>query len=418
MIRRAKLYARIAQNGTYSRTAVAFDKNGRAIEVKPKSGRVTTYQVRVAGKFFDAGENFQMAITRLRQEQARLSGGVDRSEADKVVVPAVEGAAAPAGKTRLADAAKDFINELRTLDRKKYSISMYENTLRDFQSACSTEFVEDITRKDVLAFVGWMRENLQVRVPGSENRTYRNKLGFFGTFLGRYGVQLTKEGKAQGASDPGLLYRSDIPKVVKKKPRKYDQSTIDTLLGKADVDERDYLEFLLWSGFRDEEVQYLLFSDFIFRASTVMVQAKPQFGWKPKDYEEREITLPSPVMKRIKDRMARARKYSNEFRKASEADLVFPNGEGRPDSHLIYRLHAVAKKAGLNLMGKRAGHMFRKTAGSRVAKKEGLPAAMEYLGHSDIKTTALYLAADTSSQTKKRQSADDMYRHHQNGGND
>ena len=35
--------------------------------------------------------------------------------------------------------------------------------------------------------------------------------------------------------------------------------------------------------------------------------------------------------------------------------------------------------------------MFRKTAGSRVAKKLGLPAAMEFLGHSDIETTALLL---------------------------
>jgi integrase len=209
-----------------------------------------------------------------------------------------------------------------------------------------------------------------------------------------------------------------MPKVVKKKPKKYDQPTIDTLLDKADAEEKDYLEFLLWSGFRDEEVQYLQFSDLNFRNSTVMVQAKPQFGWKPKDYEEREITLPTAVMKRMKERMARGRQYSNGLRKAEDNDLVFPNGTGRPDSHLIYRLHTVAEKAGLNLVGKRAGHMFRKTAGSRVAKQEGLPAAMEFLGHSNIETTALYLAADTSGQTKKRQSADEMYDHHQQRAND
>jgi integrase len=184
------------------------------------------------------------------------------------------------------------------------------------------------------------------------------------------------------------------------------------------VDEKDYLEFLLWSGFRDEEVQYLRFSDINFRNSTAIVQAKPQFGWKPKDYEEREITLPTPVMKCLKDRMGRGRQYSNGFRKAADSDLAFPNSTGRPDSHLIYRLHAVAEKAGLNLVGKRAGHMFRKTAGSRVAKQEGLPAAMEFLGYSNIQTTALCLAADTSGQTKKRQSADEMYQHHQQRADD
>ena len=53
--------------------------------------------------------------------------------------------------------------------------------------------------------------------------------------------------------------------------------------------------------------------------------------------------------------------------------------------------------------------MFRKTAGSRVAKAQGLPAAMEFLGHSDLKTTALYLAADTSDQQQERKIVEKMY---------
>src|SRR5262249_54096907 len=154
------------------------------------------------------------------------------------------------GRIRLSDAAAEFVNELRTLDRKKYSVEMYDNALRDFQKSCRKEFVDEIGRKDILAFIGWMRENLRVRVPGSEDRTYKNKLGYLGTFLARYGTQLKKKGNGQAASDPGLLYRSDIPKVVKKKPKKYDQSDIDTLLKHADIDQKDYLLFLLWSGFR------------------------------------------------------------------------------------------------------------------------------------------------------------------------
>jgi integrase len=409
MIRRAKLYARIAEDGQYSRVAVAYDRNGKPMEPKPRSGHVTTYQIRVAGKFIDAeaGNSFTMAVTRLRQEQGRLSEGVTRTEAVQVVPVRVEGAVS--GRTRVADAVTEFVSELRTLDRKKYSVAMYDNALRDFQSSCRKEFVDQIDRKDILSFIGWMRDNLQVRVQGSENRTYKNKLGYLGTFLARHGIQLKKKGNGQSASDPGLLYRSDIPKIVKKKPKKYDQVDIDVLMKHSDTDQKDYLLFLLWSGFRDEEVQYLQYNDFNFRNSTVMVQAKPHYGWKPKDYEEREITLPSEVSKRVKERMSRRQQYRGSYRKPSETDLVFPNGEGNPDSHLIYRLHAVAKKAGLNLKGKRAGHMFRKTAGSRVAKKLGLPAAMEFLGHSDIETTALYLAADKSDLTKKRQVVDQMF---------
>lgn len=232
----------------------------------------------------------------------------------------------------------------------------------------------------------------------------KNKLTYLGTLLTRHGIALVKKSVAD---DKGLLHRSDLPKPMKKKPRKYEQSEIDLLMTHADVDEKDYLMFLLWSGFK--EVQYLQYSDFHFRNSTVMVQAKLQFGWKPKDNEEREITLPSDVSKMIKERMTRARQYPNNHRKPTESDLVFPNGNGSPDSHLIYRLHSVAEKAGMNLKGQRAGHMFRKTAGSRVAKKLGLPAAMEFLGHSDIGTTALYLAADRSDSAKKRAVVDQMF---------
>jgi integrase len=409
MIRRAKLYARIAEDGQYFRVAVAFDRNGRPLEPKPRSGHVTTYQIRVAGKFIDAdaGDSFTMAVTRLRQEQARLADGMSRVEAVNVVLPVVKNEAP--GRVRVSEAVVEFVSELRTLDRKKYSVAMYENTLRDFQSSYRKEFIDQIDRKDILSFVSWMRDNLQVRVQGSENRTYKNKLGYLRTFLSRHGIQLNKKGNGQSVSDPGLLYRSDIPKAVKKKPKKYDQVEIDALMKHADADQKDYLLFLLWSGFRDEEVQYLQYNDFHFRNSTVMVQVKPQFGWKPKDYEEREITLPTEVSKRLKDRMSRPQQYRDGIRKPADNDIVFPNGEGNPDSHLIYRLHAVAKKAGLNLKGKRAGHMFRKTAGSRVAKKLGLPAAMDFLGHSKIETTALYLAADRSDLTKKRQLVDQMF---------
>jgi integrase len=417
MIRRAKLYARIAEDGRYSRVAVAYDRNGKPIEPKPpKTGHITTYQLRVAGKFIDAGDNFTMAVTRFRQEQARLAEGVARSEAVEITPIVVEHQAT--GRTRIADAAVDFVNELRTLGRNKYTIAMYDNAVRDFRKSCRKEFVNEIDRKDILNFISWMRDHLKVRVKGSENRTYKNKLGYLSTFLSRNSIQLKKGSNRQSTSDPSLLFRSDVPKIVKKKPKKYDQAEIDVLMKHADTDQKDYLMFLLWSGFRDEEVQYLQYSDFHFRNSTVTVHAKPQFGWKPKDYEEREITLPSEVSKRVKDRISRPQQYRNGLRKSDEDDLVFPNGEGNPDSHLIYRLHAVAKKAGLNLKGQRAGHMFRKTAGSRVAKKEGLPAAMEFLGHSDIKTTAFYLAADNSESGKKRKAADEMYEHHQQGSND
>jgi integrase len=380
---------------------VEFDRNGRPVAVK---GDVTNYYIRIAGKFIDAGADLAYAVSRMQTEQARLADGVPRQEVFQSASHPVVRDKVP-GRVRLSDAVAEYKAELRTLDKSKATKMVYVNAIDSFAKSCRKEFLDELDRKDILTYIDWMRENLPVRVPGAQSQTLRNRLTYLGTFLGKHGVQLKKSGQRQAKTDPGLLFRTDIPKNMKKKPKKYEQSTIETLLTNADEDQKDYLEFLLWSGFRDEEVQFLQYSDFHFRNSTVMVQAKPHFGWKPKDQEEREITLPTAVTKRIKARMDR--------RKATNSDLLFPNQYGRPDNHLIYRLHAVAKKAGLNLRGKRAGHMFRKTAGSRVAKLEGLPAAMEYLGHSNIATTALYLAADTSSLKKKLKSVDEIYEKHQ-----
>jgi integrase len=396
MIRRVTLYARLREpDNRYPRIPVKFDKSGRPIPVK---GDVTGYFLRIAGKFHDAGSDLGQAVEQMRMRRERLADGVRREDVDKVAAFAAPEAG---GRVRLSDAIDRYKSELKTPEKAKDTITLYTNALKGFAASCKKVFIDEIDRADILSYLDWMKKNLKVRVTGSQNRTLRNRLNYLGIFLGHSGIQLKKVGRLQRPTDPGLLFRADVPKITKKKPKKHDQPRLDLLMGNADEDERDYLEILLWSGFRDEEIEVLLFSDFNFRTSTVMVRDKPQFDFHPKDWEERENTLPTAVMQRIKGRMARM--------KAGEDDLVFPNKSGRRSSKLIGMLHAVAKKAGLNLKGQRAGHMFRKTAGSRVARREGLPAAMEFLGHSTIETTALYLAADTSDQKKKRQSADEMY---------
>ncbi len=395
MIHRVKLYARLGKDENFRRVPVHFHKNGRAIE----PDGVTGYLVRKGGKFEHVGADLESAVTRLRQEEAFLSGDV---------VPVQS--STPGQRVRIVDAIAEYKQEIRTLDKSKATVLMYSNALDGFVLSCRKTFIDEIERKDILAYVQWMRDNLQERVKGGQNQTLRNRLTYLGVFLGKQGVKLAKERNKNGVSDPGLLFYDDRPKVIKKKPKKYDQTTIDQLIKVADADQKDYLMFLLWSGFRDEEVQFLQYSDFNWKNNTVTVHTKPLFGWRPKDAEERSVVIPGEISKMMKRRMERPQQYADGYRKPGNEDLVFPNGDGRPDSHLIYRLHAVAKKAGLNLKGQRAGHMFRKTAGSRVAKKLGLRAAMDFLGHSDVETTALYLAADDLGSKKSRDAFEEMFK--------
>jgi integrase len=395
MVRRIKLYARLNDNGKFSRVPVAFHKNGRAIE---PVGHVTGYLMRKAGKFEHIGRDLDAAVTRLRQEEALLSGDV---------VPVI--ASSVGQRIRLFDAANDYKAEIKVLDKARGTVRNYTNAVNDFVKSCKKIYLDEIDRKDILAHMQWLRENLEARVPGSQGSTLRNRITYLGIFFNKQGIKLVKE-KGTNGNAPGILFPDDRPKTMKKRPKKYDQSTIDQLLKAADVDQKDYLMFLLWSGFRDEETQYLQYTDTNWKNGTVTVHAKPHFGWKPKDSEERTITLPSEVMKIFKGRMERPQQYANGYRKPVADDIVFPSPKnGRPDSHLILRLHAVATKAGLDLKGQRAGHMFRKTAGSRIAKKLGLRAAMDFLGHADVNTTALYLAADDSNVMKSRAAYDEMF---------
>jgi integrase len=393
VIRRVKLYARLNDNGKFRRVPVAFGKNGRAF--KP-DGYVTTYLIRKAGKFISVGDDLDGAVTRLRQEQVAVGAGVV-SDGDVKLQPLASLPGDPSGRVRIADAVEQYKQDLKTLQKAKYTTAMYTDAAQKFAKSCRKTYLDEITRDDILNFMKWLRQNLKVRVQGAQSKTIVNYLTLLGIFLGKNGIKLFKP-KGAAAAAEGLIFHDDRPKVLKKKPKKIDQDTIDKLLAVADVDQKDYLLLLLWSGFRDQEVQFLEWQDFDWKNHTVTCHAKPHFDWRPKDHEERTVSLPSPVVTRMKERMDR-----------HTGKLVFPNSVGKPDSHLLHRLHAVAKKAGLDLRGQRAGHMFRKTAGSRVAKKLGLRAAMDFLGHSDVQTTALYLAADDMTSKKSREVFDEMF---------
>jgi integrase len=394
VIRRVKLYARLNDNGEFRRVPVVFGKTGRAVQ---PDGYVTTYLIRKAGKFISVGDDLDSAVIRLRQEQVAVGNGVV-SGGDIRLQPMASLPGDPSGRVRIADAVEQYEQDLKTLQKAKYTTVMYTDVSQKFAKSYRKTYLDEIVRDDILHFMKWLRQNLKVRVQGAQSKTIVNYLTLLGIFLAKNGIKLVKP-KGADANAPGLIFHDDRPKVLKKKPKKFDQDTIDKLLNVSDVDQKDYLLFLLWSGFRDQEVQFLEWQDFDWKNHTVTCHAKPHFDWRPKDHEERMISLPSPIIVRMQERMTRY----------PQGKLVFPNSVGKPNSHLLHRLHAVAEKAELNLVGQRAGHMFRKTAGSRVAKKLGLRAAMDFLGHSDVQTTALYLAADDMTSKKSREVFDEMY---------
>lgn len=54
------------------------------------------------------------------------------------------------------------------------------------------------------------------------------------------------------------------------------------------------------TGMRDQEVMYCYWSDVNLAAAAVRVSYKPDLGWTPKAYKEREIPIPAKLVAELK----------------------------------------------------------------------------------------------------------------------
>jgi integrase len=93
------------------------------------------------------------------------------------------------------------------------------------------------------------------------------------------------------------------------------------------------------TGMREQEVMYTHWSDVNLVASTVRVSHKPDRGWTPKPYKEREIPIPSKLVKSLKGWKTKSDKTCS---------LVFPTAACNPKLDFLDGLKAVAERAKLD----------------------------------------------------------------------
>jgi len=89
-----------------------------------------------------------------------------------------------------------------------------------------------------------------------------------------------------------LVEKRDWPRFVEEEPEIYEKEELDALFAVCDADERLWFEFFLMTGMREQEVMYCYWSDVNITRRTVRVSHKPDRGWTPKAYKEREIPIP------------------------------------------------------------------------------------------------------------------------------
>lgn len=291
-------------------------------------------------------------------------------------------------KRPLVSAMEEYLAEIKE-HRSKRTSSAYSESMRLFQESCDKKFIEDIERKDMLAFISHLKAR------GNGQRTIRNRVDHFQTFLRRHGIESILKGRQK-------------PQYTEKKVRAYSQSDLDKMFAVASIDEADLLHFLLTTGAREQEAQYACWSDVDLDGKTYTITEHLDLGFCPKDKEEGTVPLPDTLIERLKVRRVRYPK----------SRLLFPRADGSPDGHLLRTIKRLALRAGINCgfcINKRGQscakhpvckhvilHKLRKTYATTL-HRNGISARtiMRYLRHSDLDTTLKYLADEDDDNTRE-----------------
>jgi integrase len=317
-------------------------------------------------------------------KRVRLSVGKDAVDAEgrrkrkaaelNAVNAGVPLAPAEGGPRSLVALVTEYLEETKSTKKPK-TLAAYTTALSYFTESCHKLNVEDIDRKDLLKYAAFLRDEKE-QAPRSVYNKFENLMSFL---------------KAQGVR--GLVGKNDWPRYTEEEPEIYERAEQGKLLAACNAEERLWYEFFLMTGEREQEVMYTYWSDVNLAACTVRVTHKPDRGWTPKTYKEREIPIPAKLAMSLRARKAKA---------AKDCNLVFPTGGCRPKLDFLDCLKAVAERAKLNKDDCWL-HKFRSTFATWCLwKNVDLRTVQMWMGHKDLESTMRYLKPSRSQQTRDK----------------
>ena len=313
------------------------------------------------------GKNALAAEAKRHQQEQMLTAKADGLKAGLKF-------AEETSKPSLAAAVTTYLAEIQ-LTKKPKTLSAYTTALDYFMESCKKQNVADIDRRDMLEFAAYLRDEKE-QAPRSVYNKFENVM----TFLKANGIR-------------GIVGKNDWPRYTEEEPEIYEPEELEKLFKACDAEERLWFEFFLMTGMREQEVMYTYRSDVNCAGHVVRVTHKPDRGWTPKAYKEREIPIPAKLADRLKTRMAKADKKCN---------LLFPTAGCNPKLDFLDRLKACAERAKLDKDNFWL-HKFRATFATRCLwAGVDLRTVKEWLGHEDMESTMRYLKPSRSQEVRAK----------------
>jgi integrase/recombinase XerD len=310
-----------------------------------------------------------------RGKRKREAGGGTAAEAQEVARRrrhAIEGRALglikdpdgeEAKRTTVHVAVKHYLESIEALKKP--------NTYRKYKSVLD-RFVEfmppsidprKVSRDDLTDFMVRLKNKHRL-----ENNTVIHHMIIVAQFLKHHG----KAGITKGLG---------LPERVITLPREYGDTDLKKFFDACTPAERVLFSTFLFTGFREQEVVHLFWTDVNVKLNTVRVTLKPDLGFSPKRWEEREV----PVVKGLIDLLAAHPRRAN-------CRFVFPSPAGNREWNMLLRCKDVAKRAKLD---EKEWDLktFRSTFATRMLRAGfDVRTVQHWMGHRSLETTMRYLA--------------------------